>query len=73
MTGLQWLIWSLAAAGKFFVGFVVFMSGVALPLLSREFEIGPAENGFAAGFGKIGAVLTARGESDLARIYALEE
>lgn len=45
MTGMQWLIWSLAAAGKFFEGFVVFMTGVALPLLSREFGIGPAENG----------------------------
>ena len=45
MTGMQWLIWSLAAAGKFFEGFVVFMTGVALPLLSREFGIGPTENG----------------------------
>jgi MFS transporter, putative metabolite transport protein len=45
MTGMQWLIWSLAAAGKFFEGFVVFMTGVALPLLSREFDITPAENG----------------------------
>ena len=45
MTGMQWLIWSLAAAGKFFEGFVVFMTGVALPLLSREFGIGAAENG----------------------------
>jgi putative MFS transporter len=45
MTGMQWLIWSLAAAGKFFEGFVVFMTGVALPLLSREFGIGPGENG----------------------------
>src|SRR5271154_81473 len=45
MTGMQWLICSLAAAGKFFEGFVVFMTGVALPLLSREFDIGPAQNG----------------------------
>jgi MFS transporter, putative metabolite transport protein len=45
MTGMQWLIWSLAAAGKFFEGFVVFMTGVALPLLSREFGIGAAEHG----------------------------
>ena len=40
MTGMQWLIWSLAAAGKFFAGFVVFMTGVALPLFSDEFSIG---------------------------------
>ena len=42
MTSMQWRIWSLAAAGKFFEGFVVFMTGVALPLISREFGIGPA-------------------------------
>jgi putative MFS transporter len=46
MTGMQWRIWALAAAGKFFEGFVVFMTGVALPLISREFGIGPAQNGF---------------------------
>jgi MFS transporter, putative metabolite transport protein len=45
MTGMQWLIWSLAAAGKFFEGFVVFMTGVALPLLSSEFNIGAAQHG----------------------------
>ena len=39
MTGMQWLIWSLAAAGKFFEGYVVFMTGVALPLFEREFNI----------------------------------
>jgi MFS transporter, putative metabolite transport protein len=45
MTSMQWRIWSLAAAGKFFEGFVVFMTGVALPLITREFHIAPAENG----------------------------
>jgi MFS transporter, putative metabolite transport protein len=45
MTGMQWLIWSLAAAGKFFEGYVVFMTGVALPLFSRQFEIGAFEHG----------------------------
>jgi MFS transporter, putative metabolite transport protein len=35
MTKMQWRIWSLAAAGKFFEGFVVFMTGVALPLILR--------------------------------------
>src|SRR5215467_13322682 len=45
MTGMQWLIWSLAAAGKFFEGYVVFMTGVALPLFSREFNIGAFEHG----------------------------
>src|ERR1700735_490620 len=45
MTGMQWRIWSLAATGKFFEGYVVFMTGVALPLISREFHIAPAHEG----------------------------
>jgi MFS transporter, putative metabolite transport protein len=45
MTGMQWFIWTLAAAGKFFEGYVVFMTGVALPLFSREFNIGAFEHG----------------------------
>jgi MFS transporter, putative metabolite transport protein len=45
MTGMQWRIWSLAATGKFFEGYVVFMTGVALPLVTREFHIAPAEKG----------------------------
>jgi MFS transporter, putative metabolite transport protein len=39
MTAMQWWIWMLAAAGKFFEGLVVFMTGVALPLISEEFNI----------------------------------
>ncbi len=46
MTGMQWRIWSLAAAGKFFEGFVVFMGGVTVPLITAEFHIAPAEKGF---------------------------
>ena len=46
MTTMQRRIWMLAAAGKFFEGFVVFMTGVALPLIAREFAIAPALNGF---------------------------
>ena len=34
MTAMQWRILGLAAAGKFFEGFVVFMTGVALPLIA---------------------------------------
>jgi len=39
MTAMQWRIWSLATAGKFFEGLVVFMTGVALPLISRDFSL----------------------------------
>ncbi len=45
MTGMQWRIWSLAATGKFFEGYVVFMTGVALPLITRQFHIPPGANG----------------------------
>src|SRR6201996_7644457 len=48
MTGMQWRIWSLAAAGKFFEGFVVFMTGVALPLIVREFHILPSQKGIVS-------------------------
>ncbi len=48
MTAMQWRIWSLAAAGKFFEGFVVFMTGVALPLIVREFHILAAGKGLVS-------------------------
>jgi MFS transporter, putative metabolite transport protein len=61
MTGMQWLIWSLAAAGKFFEGFVVFMTGVALPLLSSEFQIGSAEHGVIGAASLFGILIGAVG------------
>jgi len=39
LTPMQWRIWLLAAAGKFFEGMVVFLTGVAMPLIAREFEL----------------------------------
>ncbi len=61
MTGMQWLIWSLAAAGKFFEGFVVFMTGVALPLLASEFNIGTAEKGIITAATLFGILIGAVG------------
>ncbi len=46
LTGMQWRIWLLAAAGKFFEGFVVFMGGITVPLIAREFHLAAAEKGF---------------------------
>jgi putative MFS transporter len=66
MTGMQWLIWSLAAAGKFFEGFVVFMTGVALPLLSNEFNIGPAQHGIISAASLFGILVGAIGLGGLA-------
>jgi MFS transporter, putative metabolite transport protein len=45
MTGMQWLIWTLAAFGKFFEGFVVFMGGVTVPLITRQFHLDAAQAG----------------------------
>ena len=45
MTRMQWRIWLLATAGKFFEGLVVFMTGVALPLIVKEFGLTPLEKG----------------------------
>jgi MFS transporter, putative metabolite transport protein len=61
MTSMQWRIWSLAAAGKFFEGFVVFMTGVALPLISREFGISAAQNGFIGAASLCGILVGAVG------------
>jgi MFS family permease len=48
MTAMQWRIWWLAAAGKFFEGLVVFMTGVALPLVAKEFNITKVEHGMVS-------------------------
>ncbi len=59
MTAMQWRIWGLAAAGKFFEGFVVFMTGVALPLIVREFQIGATEKGVVSAASLFGILLGA--------------
>jgi MFS family permease len=45
MTAMQWRIWWLAAGGKFFEGMVVFITGVALPLIALEFGLGATQKG----------------------------
>lgn len=45
LTAMQLRIWILATAGKFFEGMVVFMTGVALPLIVAEFGLGATEKG----------------------------
>ncbi len=45
MTGMQWRIWALATAGKFFEGLVVFMTGVALPLMVQEYGLSAMQKG----------------------------
>ncbi len=67
MTGMQWLIWSLAAAGKFFEGFVVFMTGVALPLFPTS-SISAPPSVASSGRRAYSAFLSARSASAACRI-----
>ncbi|RBP08560.1 sugar transport protein [Roseiarcus fermentans] len=78
MTDMQWLIWTLAACGKFFEGLVVFMTGVALPLISQEFGLGKTEHGTigaASLFGILVGAISLGGLSDVfgrKRMFVLE-
>ena len=45
LTDMQRRIWWLSVAGKFFEGLVVFMTGVALPLIAKEFGLSEAQHG----------------------------
>jgi MFS transporter, putative metabolite transport protein len=69
MTAMQRWIWSLAAAGKFFEGFVVFMTGVAVPLIAREFEISPTQKGFVTAASLAGILVGALGLGGLSDYF----
>lgn len=59
MTSMQWRIWTLASAGKFFEGLVVFMTGVALPLIVREFDLGAMQKGAVGAMPLLGILVGA--------------
>jgi len=69
MTGMQWRIWLLASAGKFFEGLVVFMTGVALPLIVKDFGLSPAEKGVVSAAPLAGIMVGAIALGGLADIY----
>jgi putative MFS transporter len=69
MTAMQWRIWLLASAGKFFEGLVVFMTGVALPLIVKDFGLSPAEKGIVSAAPLAGIMVGAIGLGGLADIY----
>ena len=48
LSSMQWRIWGLAASGKFFEGMIVFTTGVALPLIEKDFSLPPALKGSVA-------------------------
>jgi MFS transporter, putative metabolite transport protein len=59
MTVMQWRIWWLSVAGKFFEGLVVFMSGVALPLIAKEFGLTAAQHGMVGAASLFGILIGA--------------
>ncbi len=69
MTAMQWRIWGLAAAGKFFEGFVVFMTGVALPLIVRDFHIGATAKGLISAASLAGILVGAVGLGGLSDYF----
>ncbi|MGV0744749.1 MFS transporter [Mycolicibacterium sp. XJ870] len=69
ITSMQWRIWSLASAGKFFEGMVVFMTGVALPLISIEFNLTATDKGFVTAASLAGILVGATLLGSLADTY----
>ncbi len=69
MTSMQWRIWSLASAGKFFEGMVVFMTGVALPLLTIEFDLNASDKGLITAASLAGILVGATALGGLADVY----
>jgi MFS family permease len=59
MTSMQKTIWLLASAGKFFEGMIIFMVGVALPLINAEFALTPAETELATAAPLLGIMVGA--------------
>ncbi|NDG75337.1 MAG: MFS transporter [Synechococcaceae bacterium WB8_1B_136] len=59
LSSTQWLVWGLATAGKFFEGLIVFMGGIALPLVSRQFDMTSTEKGLVTAATLFGVLLGA--------------
>jgi MFS transporter, putative metabolite transport protein len=69
LTAMQWRIWTLAAAGKFFEGLVVFMTGVAMPLIAEEFHLTRFQHGVVSAASLFGILIGAIGLGGLADRY----
>jgi MFS family permease len=57
LTGALWKIWFLSAMGVFLDGFDLFVVGVALPFIARDFAPRPVELGLVAAAAPVGAIL----------------
>jgi MFS transporter, putative metabolite transport protein len=69
LTRMQWRVWMLAAAGKFFEGMVVFTTGVALPLIAKEFSISPVQHGVVSAASLLGILIGALALGGLADVF----
>jgi len=66
MTAMQWRIWWLAAAGKFFEGLVIFITGVALPLIAIDFQLDAVRKGLTGAIALFGILIGATALGGLA-------
>lgn len=69
LTKMQRRILLLASAGKFFEGLVVFMTGVALPLIVQDFGLNAVEKGVVSAASLIGILIGATALGGLADKY----
>lgn len=69
MTRMQWRIWWLATAGKFFEGMVVFVTGVALPLIALEFGLTATQKGVIGAASLFGILIGALALGGLADVF----
>ncbi|MEO6848903.1 MAG: MFS transporter [Chthoniobacterales bacterium] len=73
MTSMQWRIWGLATAGKFFEGLVVFMTGVALPLMALEFHLTATQKGMIGAASLFGILIGATALGGLADYFGRKQ
>lgn len=69
MTPMQWKLWGLATAGKFFEGMVVFVTGVALPLIVLEFGLNDWQKGMVSAASLFGILIGATALGGLSDKY----
>jgi MFS family permease len=70
LTGMQWRIWGLAIAGKFFEGLVVLgLLGISLPLISHTFTLTPFEKSIFSSITLFGILIGATALGNLADVF----
>ncbi|WP_396667863.1 MFS transporter [Microbacterium sp. R86528] len=66
LTALQQRTWFLAAAGKFFEGMIVFLVGVATPLIAAQYSLSTAQIGLVTAMPLLGILIGASALGGLA-------